>query len=152
MAETDFKYDVFISYSPEDEAWADNVLRQRLDDAGLRVCIDDRDVEAGKTALLNRQDAIKQSKHILLVLTRHWLNSEWSLFEALIAGTQDPAGMENKTIPLLCGDGVQNDIGDFITARTWVDFTRKDREDIAWKQLFSVLGKPEAFHFFHLKT
>lgn len=145
MAETSFKYDVFISYSPEDEAWADNILRQRLADAGLRVCIDDRDVEAGEMALLSTQAAVKQSRHLLLVLTRHWLNSEWSRFEALIARTQDPAGMENKTIPLLCGDGVQNDIGDFISARTWVDFTRKDREDIAWKQLFSVLGKPEAF-------
>jgi hypothetical protein len=152
MAETSFEYDVFISYSPEDQAWADNVLRQRLADAGLRVCIGYRDFEAGKMALLNMQDAVKQSKHILLVLTRHWLNSEWSLFEAFIAGTQDPAGMENKTIPLLCGDGVQNDIGDFIAARTWVDFTHKDREDLAWKQLFAVLGKPEAFQAFHVKT
>lgn len=152
MAETSFKYDVFISYSSEDEAWADNVLRQRLDDAGLRVCIGYRDVEAGEMALPNMQAAVNQSKHILLVLTRHWLSSEWSLFEALIAGTQDPAGIENKTIPLLCGDGVQNDIGDFITARTWVDFTGKDREDLAWKQLFSVLGKPEAFQSFHVKT
>jgi hypothetical protein len=152
MAETSFKYDVFISYSPEDGSWADNVLGRRLDDAGLRVCIDHRDFETGKIALLNMQAAVNQSKHILLVLTRNWLTSEWSLFEALIAGTQDPAGMENKTIPLLYGDGVQNDIGDFIRARTWVDFTHEDREDMAWKQLFSVLGKPEAFHSFHIKT
>lgn len=145
MAETDFKYDVFISYSHKDEAWADYVLRQRLDDAGLKVCIDYRDFEAGKMVLLNMQDAVKQSKHIVLVLTRNWLNSEFSLFEALMAGTKDPAGVEKKIIPLLCADGVQNDINDFIAARTWVDFTRKDRDDIAWKQLFSVLGKPEAY-------
>jgi hypothetical protein len=25
--------------------------------------------------------------------------------------------------------------------RTWVDFTRKDREEIAWKQLFETLGR-----------
>jgi hypothetical protein len=30
----DFKYDVFISCSHKDEAWADKVLHQRLDDAG----------------------------------------------------------------------------------------------------------------------
>ncbi|MBK9600415.1 MAG: toll/interleukin-1 receptor domain-containing protein [Anaerolineales bacterium] len=79
----DFKYDVFISYSHKDEAWADKTLRQRLDDAGLKVCIDYRDFEAGKMALLNMQDAAKESKHVVLVITRNWLNSEWSLFEAL---------------------------------------------------------------------
>jgi len=145
MAETEFKYDVFISYSHKDEEWADKVLCQRLDDAGLKVCIDYRDFEAGKMALLNMQDAAKESAHVVLVLTRNWLNSEWSLFEALMAGTKDPAGLQKKLIPLLCEDRIQNDINDFIAMRTWVDFTRKDREDIAWKQLFTALGKPETF-------
>jgi tetratricopeptide (TPR) repeat protein len=145
MAETDFKYDVFISYSHKDEKWADKVLRQRLDDAGLKVCIDYRDFEAGKMALFNMQDAAKQSKHIVLVLTRNWLNSEWSLFEALMGGTIDPAGLQKKLIPLLCEDGIQQDINDFIAMRTWVDFTRKDREEIAWKQLSDAIGKPATF-------
>ncbi|HJS17444.1 MAG TPA: toll/interleukin-1 receptor domain-containing protein [Anaerolineales bacterium] len=114
MAETDFKYDVFISYSQEDEEWADKVLRQYLDDAELKVCIDYRDFEAGKMALLNMQDAAKQSKHVVLVLTRNWLNGEWSLFEALMGGTQDPAGLQKKLIPLLCENGIQKDINDFI--------------------------------------
>lgn len=144
MAEIEFKYDVFISYSHKDEAWADKVLRQRLDKAGFIVCIDYRDFEAGKMALLNMQDAVKQSKHVLLVLTRNWLKSEWSLFEALVGGTKDPAGLQKKLIPLLCEAGIEKDINDFIAMRTWVDFTRKDREEIAWKQLFDALGKPDA--------
>ncbi len=142
MAENDFKYDVFISYSHKDEKWADKVLRQRLDDAGLKVCIDYRDFEVGKMAILNMQDAAKESKHVVLVITRNWLNSEWSLFEALMGGMQDPAGLQKKLIPLLCEDGIQKDINPFISMRTWVDFTRKDREEIAWKQLFDTLGKP----------
>ena len=141
MAETEFKYDVFISYSHKDEEWADKVLRQRLDDAGLKVCIDYRDFEAGKIALLNMQDAAKDSKHVVLVITRNWLKSEWSFFEALMGGTQDPAGLRKKLIPLLCEDGIQQDVNPFIAMRTWVDFTRKDREEIAWKQLFDTLGK-----------
>jgi len=142
MAGTEFKYDVFISYSHKDEKWADKVLRQRLDDAGLKVCIDYRDFEAGKMALLNMQDAAKQSKHVVLILTRNWLNSEWSLFEALVGGTKDPAGFQKKLIPLLCEAGIEKDINEFISMRTWVDFTRKDREEVAWKQLFDTLGKP----------
>ncbi|NOT03679.1 MAG: toll/interleukin-1 receptor domain-containing protein [Anaerolineales bacterium] len=141
----DFKYDVFISYSHKDEKWADKVLRQRLDDAGLKVCIDYRDFEAGKMAILNMQDAAKESKHVVLVITRNWLNSEWSLFEALMGGTEDPAGLQKKLIPLLCEDGIQKDINPFIAMRTWVDFTRKDREEIAWKQLSDAIGKPATF-------
>jgi len=141
----DFKYDVFISYSHKDEKWADKVLRQRLDDAGFKVCIDYRDFEAGKMALLNMQDAAKQSKHVVLVLTRNWLNSEWSFFEALVGGTKDPAGLQKKLIPLLCEAGIEKDIHDFISMRTWVDFTRKDREEIAWKQLSDAIGKPATF-------
>jgi hypothetical protein len=147
MAETDFKYDVFISYSHKDEAWADKVLRQRLEDAGLKVCVDYRDFEAGKMALLNMQDAAKESKHVVLVITRNWLNSEWSLFEALMGGIQDPAGLQKKLIPLLYEDGIQKDINPFISMRTWVDFTRKDREEIAWKQLADAIGKPSTFNF-----
>ena len=144
MADTEFKYDVFISYSHKDEDWADKILRQWLDDTGLKVCIDYRDFEAGKMALLNMQDAAMQSKHVLLVLTRNWLSSEWSFFEALMGGTQDPSGLQKKLIPLLCEGGIQSDINSFIAARTWVDFTRKDRESVAWKQLFTALGKPDA--------
>lgn len=144
MAETEFKYDVFISYSHKDEEWADKTLRQHLDDTGLKVCIDYRDFEPGEMALLNMQNAAKQSKHVVLVLTRNWLNSEWSLFEGLMGGTEDPAGLRKKLIPLLCEDGIQKDINPFIAMRTWVDFTRKDREAIAWKQLFTALGKPDA--------
>ena len=98
MTETEIKYDVFISYSHKDETWADKILRQRLDDAGFKVCIDYRDFEAGKMALLNMQDSAMQSKHVVLVLTRNWLKSEWSLFEALMGGTEDPAGLQKKLI------------------------------------------------------
>jgi hypothetical protein len=141
MADKEFKYDVFISYSHKDEKWADKILRQRLDDTGLKVCIDYRDFEPGKMALLNMQDAVKQSRHVVLVLTRNWLTSEWSLFEALMGGTKDPAGLQKKLIPLLCEKGIEHDLNDFISMRTWIDFVRKDREEIAWKQLFDTLGK-----------
>lgn len=143
MAETEFKYDVFISYSHKDEEWADKVLRQRLDDAGFKVCIDYRDFDPGNMALLNMQDAAKKSRHVVLVLTRNWLKSEWSLFEALMAATKDPAGLQRKLIPLLCEAGIQNDINDFIAMRTWADFTRKDREEVAWQSLFRSIRDNE---------
>ena len=41
MAETqEYRYDVFISYSHADKAWVHGELLPRLEEAGLKVCID----------------------------------------------------------------------------------------------------------------
>ena len=145
MAETDFKYDVFISYNHKDEEWVVNTLLPALENAGLKVCIDFRDFEAGKPALFNMQDAADNlCRHTVLVLTRNWVNGEWTHFESIIAGTTDPAGFKRKIIPLLLEDGIQKDLNKFISMRTYADFTRKDYEVYAWKQLFTALGKPDA--------
>jgi hypothetical protein len=41
-------YDVFVSYSHDDEEWVENTLLERLEAAGLRVCIDFRDFAPGR--------------------------------------------------------------------------------------------------------
>jgi len=134
-----FKYDVFISYSHTDEQWVEKTLLKTLEDAGLRVCIDFRDFLAGRPALFNMQDAVRQSRHTVLVITEAWINSEWTLFESLLASTKDPAGLRRRTIPLRL-QAVE--IPDFISTLTWVDFTRPDRQANAWRQLFTSLGEP----------
>ncbi len=134
-----FQYDAFISYSHRDEEWVTGILLPALEKAGLRVCIDFRDFVAGKAALLNMQDAAKKSKHMLLVLTQAWIDSEWTLYESLLMRTSDPAGLQRRTIPLRLQSC---EIPEFISMLTWVDFTRPDRHDIAWRQLLTALGAP----------
>jgi tetratricopeptide (TPR) repeat protein len=137
--EIEFTYDVFISYSHQDEAWVTNTLLPPLEKAGLRVCIDFRDFLAGKPALLNMQDAVKNSRHTLLVLTPAWVKSEWTLYETLLVRTSDPAGLKRRTVPLRLQPC---ELPEFISMLTWVDFTRPDREEIAWRQLLTALGAP----------
>ena len=134
-----FDYDVFISYSHDDEAWVTGTLLPRLEEAGLRTCIDFRDFVAGKAALLNMQDAARNSRHTLLVLTKAWVESEWTLYESLLTRTKDPAGLQRRTVPLrlqAC------EIPEFISTLTWVDFTRPDRLEIAWTQLLTAVSAP----------
>lgn len=134
-------YDVFISYSRRDEAWVTGALLPRLEKAGLRVCIDFRDFIPGKPALMNMQDAVKNSRHTLLVLTPAWVESQWTLYESLLIRTQDPAGLQRRTVPLRLQPC---DIPDFISMLTYVDFTRPDRLDTAWSRLLTALGAPDA--------
>jgi tetratricopeptide (TPR) repeat protein len=139
-----FLYDAFISYSHKDEEWVVTTLLPALEKVGLKVCIDFRDFEAGKASLFNMQDSIQTSRHLVLVITRNWLESEWALFESLLGATQDPATLQKKIIPLLCEVGVEKEINPFISLRTWINFIRKDRLEIAWNQLYSALGRPNA--------
>jgi TIR domain len=138
-AAASFKYDVFISYSHVDEDWVEHTLLKTVEDAGLRVCIDFRDFAIGRPAIINMQDAALQSRHTILVITESWIKSEWTLFESLLTRTKDPAGLTQRTIPLRL-QAVE--LPDFISMLTWVDFTRADRQAIAWKQLFTALGVP----------
>jgi len=134
-----FKYDVFISYSHADEQWVEQTLLKTLEDAGLRVCIDFRDFLGGRAAILNMQDAVRQSRHTVLVVTEAWIRSEWTLFETLLTSTKDLAGLRQRTIPLRLQSV---ELPDFISMLTWVDFTRPDRQANAWRQLFTSLSEP----------
>jgi hypothetical protein len=138
MAETEFKYDVFISYSHKDEEWVRNVLLPTLEKQGLKVCIDYRDFIAGKPAIINMQDASEASHHTLLVLTPRWVESEWTLYESILSRTEDPSGLQRRTIPLLLEKCKPPK---FISMLSWVDFTDKKRETEAWQNLFKSLDK-----------
>jgi hypothetical protein len=138
MTKAKFDYDVFISYSHKDEGWVRWTLLPTLEKQGVKVCIDFRDFTAGKAAVLNMQDAYARSLHTLLVMTPDWLSSEWTLYESLLARTDDPAGLQRRTIPLMVK---RCNPPPFLSLLTWVDFSDPKREKEAWQSLFRALDK-----------
>src|SRR5262245_10804612 len=114
-----YTYDVFISYSHHDRMWVTDELLPRLENAGLKVCIDYRDFKLGGFVELNMEEAAKQSRHTLAVVTQNWVDSDWSQFEALTATLKDPVGRQQRLIPLLREDC---SIPDRIQLRTYADF------------------------------
>lgn len=95
------EYDLFVSYSHADREWVAGRLLPLLERAGLRVAVDYRDFAAGLPSIVNMENAVQQSRHILVVLTPRWVGSEWSDFEGILAGTGDPVGRKRKLIPLM---------------------------------------------------
>ena len=65
----EFKYDVFISYKHDDIEWVQKELIPRLQEADLKICLDDVEFLAGGAAIVSMQDAVEQSRRTLLVLT-----------------------------------------------------------------------------------
>lgn len=99
--QSEFRYDVFVSYSHKDSAWVRNMLLPRLEAEGLHVCIDYRDFEPGAPILTEMERAVLESRKTLLVLTPAYLASEWAEFENILASTLDPAARRRRVIPLL---------------------------------------------------
>jgi len=99
--QAEYWYDAFISYSHVDTEWVQSELLPQLEKAGLKVCIDSRDFEIGVPSLVNMERAVDNSRHTLIVLTPAWVESQWTEFESLLAGTSDPAGRRRRLIPLM---------------------------------------------------
>ncbi len=119
-AQDDFHYDVFISYSSKDGEWVQNVLLDRLEKQGLRVCIDYRDFEIGVTTLENIINATKQSRRTLIVITPNWLESEWATFERFLLQTRSPANRERRFLLLLWQ---KTEVPEHLQIFTYLDLT-----------------------------
>jgi len=117
--DTEFAYDVFISYSHKDGEWVRGWLLPRLEDAGLRVCIDFRDLYVAVPILVNMERAINESRKTLLIMTPAWTASQWSTFESLLVQTEDPAGRYSSFIPLLLRE---TQLPPRLAALTYADF------------------------------
>jgi hypothetical protein len=133
-----YKYDIFISYSHRDRAWVTSELLRRLEDAGLKVCIDYRDFTLGLSSQINMEEAAKNSRHTIAVLTQKWVDSDWSQFEALITTGTDPIGRLQRLIPLLREDCT---IPDRIKFRSYADFRAPDEQ--VWQYLLGQV-RPQA--------
>ncbi|MFN8486117.1 MAG: TIR domain-containing protein [Caldilineaceae bacterium] len=130
--QTNYQYDVFISYSHTERAWVWDVLLPRLEQAGLQVCIDDRDFRIGVPVLKNIEAAVENSRHTLIVLTPAWVESQWTEFESLLVATTDPASRNARLLPLMleqCLPPLR------IRALTYSDFTQANQHDEQFARL-----------------
>jgi hypothetical protein len=134
--QAEYTYDVLISYSHKDRAWVWDELLPRLEGAGLRVCIDDRDFEIGVPSLVNMERAVDSSRHTLIVLTPAWVESQWTEFESLLAGTADPAGRRRKLFPLMPRSCK---LPSRIAMLTYADFTQPHDHAVQFSRLLSQL-------------
>ena len=135
--QAEYKYDVFISYSHADRDWVWNELLPRLEQAELKIIIDERDFEIGVPSIINMERAVDNSRHTLVVLTPAWLKSEWTEFESLLVGTADPAGRRRKLIPLMLKPC---ELPPRIAMLTYADFTDPSQRDAQMTRLLKSIG------------
>ncbi|MCB0253397.1 MAG: toll/interleukin-1 receptor domain-containing protein, partial [Anaerolineae bacterium] len=131
-----FRYDIFISYSPDDHGWVWEWLLPRLEAAGLNVCLDDSCFEPGASKASETERVIRESRRVLAVLSPAWVASQWDNFEALLVHSQDPAASGRRLIPLLLKPC---DPPERIKLLQWVDFTDPSRQESQLQRVIDAI-------------
>ncbi len=81
-------YDAFVIFSSYDEVWVMNELMENLENGvpPIQLCLHMRDFQAGKSIASNIIDeGIMGSRKIIVVVSQHFIDSDWCRFEFELA-------------------------------------------------------------------
>ena len=141
-------YDAFVAYAGEDVTWIRNELIPNLENKrGFRLCIHQRDFNIGRPIIENIVNNIQKSRHVILILSRWFLQSEWCEFELVMATNKERETHNDIIIPILLEDvdrqrtsDVVNNVLTSTTFTTWP--TQRDLKAIFWQRLVDTMGTP----------
>jgi len=133
---TDYKYDVFISYSRADLAWVEGELLPRLEAAGISYNYQ-LQFELGRPQLEEIERAVIQSRKTLLALSPAYLASDWQQFDSILSGSYDLDKGQWRTVPAI----VQPcKLPTRLRALVSIDFCTPDED--SWQRLVKALQQP----------
>jgi GTPase SAR1 family protein len=98
-----FNYDVFISHSAKDKGPV-RELAERLKADGLRVWLDEWEIQPGDMIGLKIQNGLELSRTLLLIMSANASESEWVTFESQTIIFSDPTNQRRRFIPLRLDD------------------------------------------------
>ena len=81
----DEKYHAFLSYESSNYEWPAHTLLTTLEAKGFRLCVPDRDFTPGTDEVDNIIDSIDNSKRVVFVLTRDFLENDWCEWQIQMA-------------------------------------------------------------------
>ena len=125
-----YQYDVFISYANENYQFVTGELLQKLEEAGLSLCLHQKDFLPGNYIADNILQAIRISRKTVIILTNEFLQSKWCMYEFNMARMENIFSRGDENIIFVVK------FGDF-------DITRATPELQACLELESYLPYPE---------
>ena len=92
--------DVFLSYSRKDEEFVKELYRRFVRD-GITCFFDQKSIAWGSNSVVAMEKGLRDARHVVLVLSPEFLESQWTEIERTAALTRDPAGRQARLKPLL---------------------------------------------------
>lgn len=114
----DDEYHVFVSYRSSDRPFAMSLVT-RLEGAGLKVFIDQKELEAGQYLGSQLEVAMKRSKSAVVLVSRGWLDSSWCQQEAQVLLNRAVKDKSFTLVPLRLD---ASEMPALLDARLWLDF------------------------------
>nr|AGG10810.1 toll-like receptor m [Mytilus galloprovincialis] len=94
-----YLYDAFISYAEQDCGFVHNDVIKNLEGEGnLKLCLHKRDFLPGNEIAANITSAIHNSRKTVVILSPHYLASNWCRFEFNMAKMESMYTRENENI------------------------------------------------------
>ncbi|GAB6024235.1 TOLL-like receptor [Chamberlinius hualienensis] len=140
--ETDGKvFDVFISYSNEDSDFVATKIVPKLEDINnpYHVCVHERNFLGGGSIEDTIIEAIKKSTRIIVILTENYLQSDWCMYEFVIAHS---VMIEDQCprVVLIIKDNLPPDINPnlqiYMSTNTYIEWT----DQKFWQRLHFALS------------
>jgi len=126
---------VFISYSSKDKSFVER-LSQKLVDKRIGVWLDKWEMKPGDSLIDKIQNALEDSSYLLVVLSKHYIQSEWCRKEQNAGLIKEINSKKVVVIPILLEDC---SIPIFLQEKVYADF--RQRFDDGFIELFKSLSK-----------
>ena len=145
----EFRYDVFVSYNKHDKDWVDEVLQPKLEGENrIRLCLHERDFELGGEIMEQVIDSIEKSRKTLLILSPHFVQSNWCKFEMKMAQAKlFRTGHDVLLLAILKPlDGVEitKTLKELLEQKTYVEWSEDQYgQKLFWKKLIAALNIPK---------
>lgn len=95
----DYKYDVFLSYSPKDKKKIDPIANH-LAKEGIKVWFDAWEIRTGDNAEFKIEKGLEHSRTLLFCISRNTFGNDWPYLERRIYRFKDPLNRDRRFIPL----------------------------------------------------
>jgi len=91
---------VFLSHASQDDDFV-NLLRKKLEDHGINVWVDSRNLRGGDKLSPEIETAIRNASNFLVVISPNTINSDWVFDEIKIAEQVEKENPDFRAIPLM---------------------------------------------------
>ncbi len=97
---SEYACDVFITYAPDDQEWVQTYLIPRLEAASI-THHDYRGFKLGHPRLDEAERLITSCRYVLLIITSHFTNDNWTQFQRILASSQGITNNQWQVIPVI---------------------------------------------------
>lgn len=112
----------FISHSSIDKPFVRR-LREDLEASGVTTWLDEDQILPGQSFVERISQGLESNDHVLLVVSKSFLASEWSLWETNASIASVVGGKGNHLIPVLLDD-VWEEVPSLLRDKVYVDFRK----------------------------